>query len=118
MNDTAQVPKCTLDSATGTYTNSWNPTSINSALKIASTWYLKLGNSAGAVNVNVYSRKLISSNSNECGFIRIKDSPTRPMFQFEMNKGDANGFMSYSLDGLPSVTAPMICKKGVEYQPQ
>lgn len=115
INDAATVPKCTLDSSSGTYSNTWNPPTINSALKIASTWYLKLSNTAGAVNVNVYSRKLISSNTNDCGFVRIKDTPTRPLTQFELTT--VNGFQSFGLAELPSVTAPMICKKGVEYQP-
>lgn len=113
QNDSAQVPNCTLVS--GVYTSNWNPGNNNSALKIVDTWYLKLSPSAGAFNVNIYSRKTYSSNTNDCGFIRIKDSATRPLTQFELTT--VNGFQSYNLDSLPTVTAPMLCRKGVEYQP-
>ena len=111
INDTAPVPNCTLNSSTGLYESNWNPTT-NSALKIVDTWFLKIATNLTVINVNVWSRKVTTSKPNDCGFVRIKKTINRTLDEFEVNS------ISYGLDSLPTVTAPMICKKGVEYQPK
>jgi len=115
-NDSATVPNCVLNSTTGQYESNWNPASNNSALRIVDTWYLKLANNSTAINVRVFSRKSITSNSNDCGFVRIRQSESRPLIDFQMNVGGVE--QSYGLDSLPSVNAPMVCRKGVRYLPQ
>lgn len=110
------VPTCRLNEATGAYESNWNPP-INTAMKISfdsPDWYLKLGAGAGAVNMDIVSWRTVSSNTNECGFARVR--LLNGVSQLQMNEG--SGFQNISVSGLPSVSAPMICRKGVEYQPR
>ena len=106
---TGADPKCTLDKTTGTYTSSWAGT-VGTVLEGATAYFIKGGNSAGALTVNVTNDAKVNTKANACGTIRVNVSDTKPMATFTLNGTD------YSLSSLPE-KLPEQCKASIKYLP-
>jgi hypothetical protein len=102
-------PNCTLDSTAGTYGSSWNG-SVGDVLEGPTAYFIKGGTGAGAISVNQTTSGKITSKGNNCGWLRVTVSATRPMTNFNI------GATAHTLATVPAVTNPMICKKvGTSY---
>jgi len=107
---TGAKPTCTLDKATGTYTSSWSAT-VGSVLDDGGTnFYIKGGETAGAITVQTINDARINTKANDCGTIRINISDTKPMTTFKLNGTD------YTLAALPD-KLPELCRAGTKYLP-
>ena len=102
-------PTCTPGVGLSGPFNSWSA-SAGDILETPTAYYIQGEIAYGmtvseTMNINVVSDGTITSKANACNFVRVTISATRPMTTFKV------GATEYSLDSLPSVTAPMICKK-------
>lgn len=67
--------------------------------------WIKGGTGLGSLPIEVTAAGTITTKANACGFIRVTVSEARPMTDFSI------GATNYTLAALPSVPAPMICRK-------
>lgn len=99
------APTCVKDpSPATTYTTSNNAatgTTVDDGTKI----WVRGGTTVGSVTLQITSGGAITTKANLCGFVRVTTSESRPMTNFKI--GETN----YTLANLPSVSAPMICRK-------
>lgn len=99
------APTCTKDAAPAiTYTTS-NNAATGTVIDDGSKIWIRGGTTAGAISIAVTASGAVTTVANPCGFLRIGASLSRPMVNFKIGATD------YTLAGLPSVTAPMICRK-------
>jgi len=86
------------------YTTS-NPAATGTVLDDGTKIWVRGGTAAGVAAIQITSGGSITTKANACGFVRVTVGTSRPMTDFLI------GSTAYTLDGLPSVTAPMICRK-------
>jgi len=100
---TGTAPTCVRDPE-GAYTTS-NPAPTGTVLDDGTKIWIRGGTTIGSLAISVASGGNITTKANACGFVRVTASASQPMTNFSI--GTAN----YTLDALPSVTRPMICRK-------
>lgn len=99
---TGTAPTCTL--AAGVYTSS-NPAATGTVLDTGTQIWVRGGTGIGSATITITSAAKITSKANACGFVRVAASASRPLTTFTI------GATNYDLSTVPSVPAPMICKK-------
>jgi hypothetical protein len=87
-----------------TYTAS-NNGSVGTVIDDGTKIWIKGGSAAGSLTISVTTGGNITTKANACGFLRVTTSASRPMTNFSI------GGTQYTLAALPSVSAPMICRK-------
>lgn len=107
---------CTKDPAPATTYTASNTGPVGTVVDDGTKIWIKGGTAAGSLTISVTTAGNITTKANACGFARIATSTSRPMTNFSI------GSTQYSLASLPSVSAPMICRKNgtssVTYVPQ
>jgi len=99
------APTCVKDpSPATTYTTS-NPAATGTIIDDGTKIWVRGGTSSGSVSLQITSGGNIITKANACGFVRVAISESRPMTNFSI------GAINYTLSALPSVSAPMICRK-------
>ncbi|MEG4121685.1 hypothetical protein QUA43_29965 [Microcoleus sp. N9_B4] len=99
------APTCVKDpSPATTYTTS-NTGATGTVVDDGTKIWIRGGTGPGSVTVTITTAAKITSKANACGFVRVAASATRPLTTFSI------GATNYTLADLPSVTAPMICRK-------
>lgn len=102
---TGAAPTCVKDAAPAlTYTTS-NPAATGAVVDDGTKIWVRGGTTVGAASITVTTAGNITTKANACGFVRVTTSTSRPMTEF------AIGGTAYTLDALPSVANPMICRK-------
>lgn len=102
---TGTAPTCVKDASPAvTYTTS-NPAATGTVLDDGTKIWVRGGTGPGAASISITSGGSITTKANACGFVRVTVGTSRPMTEFSI------GSTAYTLDALPSVTAPMICRK-------
>jgi hypothetical protein len=95
---------CSTGASSSTYTAS-NLGPVGTVVDDGAKIWIKGGTGPGALAIEVTSAGTITTKANACGFVRVTTSTSRPMTNFSI------GATEYTLAALPSVTAPMICRK-------
>jgi hypothetical protein len=86
-------------------TSSWSAP-VGNVVESPTDFFIKGSLSSGnAKMLRITKTKKLNSKANDCGFLRISTSDVKPMTTFKV------GATNYTLDSLPTVTNPMICKK-------
>lgn len=67
--------------------------------------WIKGGAGIGSLPIGVVTSSIITTKANACGFARVTASVGRPMTVFQI------GATNFTLADLPTVVAPMICRK-------
>ena len=102
---TGTAPTCIKDASPAvTYTTS-NPAATGTIVDDGTKIWVRGGTAAGVAAIQITSGGSITTKANACGFVRVTVGTSRPMTDFSI------GSTAYTLDGLPSVAAPMICRK-------
>lgn len=102
---TGSAPTCVKDpSPAVTYTTS-NTAATGTIVDDGAKIWVRGGTGPGAVTLEITTSGTITSKANACGFVRVTASTSRPMTAFQI------GMTDYTLAALPSVSAPMICRK-------
>jgi len=102
---TGAAPTCVKDPAPAlTYTTS-NNAPTGSVVDDGTKIWVRGGTGVGSATITVTTAANVTSKANACGFVRVTTSATRPMTNFSI------GTTNYTLSAVPSVTAPMICRK-------
>jgi hypothetical protein len=102
---TGSAPTCVKDpSPATTYTTS-NPAATGTVIDDGTKIWIRGGTAAGTAALSVTSGGNITTKANACGFVRVPISASRPMTNFSI------GATNYTLAAIPSVSAPMICRK-------
>jgi hypothetical protein len=102
---TGATPTCVKDAAPAlTYTSS-NNAAVGTVLDDGTKIWIKGGTTIGSATITVASSGAITTKANACGFVRVTTSTSNPMTNFSI------GTTAYTLAALPSVPAPMICRK-------
>jgi hypothetical protein len=99
------APTCVKDAAPATTYTTSNPAATGTTIDDGTKIWVRGGTAAGSATIQVTSGGSITTKANACGFVRVTVSESRPMTNFQV------GMTSYSLSALPSVSAPMICRK-------
>lgn len=99
------APTCVKDAAPATTYTTSNPAATGTIIDDGTKIWVKGGTAAGAATIGVVTSGLITTKANACGFVRVTVSDSRPMTAFQV------GMTNYILDAIPTVTAPMICRK-------
>jgi len=99
------APTCTKDPSPATTYTSSNPAATGTMIDDGTKIWVRGGTAAGSVTLNITSGGSITTKANACGFVRVPVSESRPMTNFSI------GATNYTLAALPSVSAPMICRK-------
>lgn len=102
---TGAAPTCVKDAAPATTYTTSNPAATGTVVDDGSKIWVRGGTGPGSVSITVTSAGIITSKANACGFLRVTTSTSRPMTEFSI------GSTNYTLAALPSVAAPMICRK-------
>lgn len=102
---TGPAVTCTKDAAPATTYTSNNNGPVGTVVDDGTKIWIKGGTAAGALPIGVVTSGLITTKANACGFVRVTVSDSRPMTAFQV------GAMNYTLAAIPSVSAPMICRK-------
>jgi len=95
---------CSRGASSSTYTPS-NPGPVGTVVDDGSKIWIKGGTGPGSLSIEVTAAGNITTKANLCGFVRVATSSSRPMTTFKI------GVTDYTLSALPSVNAPMICRK-------
>jgi hypothetical protein len=95
---------CSAGASSSTYTAS-NNGPIGTVIDDGTKIWIKGGTGPGTLSINVTSGGNITTKANDCGFVRVTVSESRPMTNFSI------GSMNYTLAALPAVNKPMICRK-------
>ena len=95
---------CSAGASSSTYTAS-NLGSVGTVVDDGTKIWIKGATGPGTLSINVTSGGNIITKANSCGFVRVTTSTSRPMTEFSI------GTTNYTLAAIPSVTAPMICRK-------
>lgn len=102
---TGAAPTCVKDPAPAlTYTTS-NNAATGAVVDDGTKIWVRGGTGPGAATVTITTAAKITSKANACGFLRVAASTSRPMTNFSI------GTTNYTLAAIPSVSAPMICRK-------
>jgi len=102
---TGSAPTCVKDAAPAlTYTTS-NPAATGAIVDDGARIWVKGGAGLGSVTLGITTAGTITTKANACGFVRVTTSVSRPMTAFQIGATD------YTLAAIPTVTAPMICRK-------
>lgn len=100
------APTCTKAVAPATgYVGSLDSSPVGTTIDDGTKIYVKGGSGPGSVTLQITASGNITTKANACGFLRVAVSTSRPLTNFKI------GATSYTFDSLPSVTAPMICRK-------
>jgi len=100
---TGTAPTCVRDPG-GAYTTS-NPAATGTVVDTGTQIWIRGGTTIGSLAISVASGGNITTKANACGFVRVTISESRPMTNFSI------GTTNYTLDAVPSVQKPMICRK-------
>lgn len=101
---TGTAPTCSTGASSSTYTSS-NPAATGTVLDTGTQIWVRGGTGPGSTTITISSAGTITTKANACGFVRVTTSTSRPMTAFSI------GSTEYTLAAIPSVTAPMICRK-------
>jgi hypothetical protein len=101
---TGTAPTCSTGASSSTYTSS-NPAATGTVLDDGTKIWIRGGTGPGTLSITVTSAGTVTTKANACGFVRVPVSESRPMTEFSI------GSTNYSLSAVPSVSAPMICRK-------
>lgn len=102
---TGAAPTCVKDPSPAiTYTTS-NNAATGAVVDDGTKIWVRGGTGPGAASITVTTAGTITTKANACGFVRVTTSTSRPMTEFSI------GATNYTLAALPSVSAPMICRK-------
>ena len=96
---------CVKNAAPATTYTSNNTGAVGSVVDDGTKIWIKGGTTIGSVPIGVVTSGLITTKANACGFVRVAVSTGRPMTAFQI------GATNYTLAALPTVAAPMICRK-------
>jgi hypothetical protein len=102
---TDTAPTCVKDAAPATTYTTSNPAATGTVVDDGTKIWVRGGTAAGTLSITITSAGNITSKANACGFVRVPVSESRPMTSFSI------GSTNYTLAALPSVSAPMICRK-------
>jgi hypothetical protein len=102
---TGPAPTCVRDPAPATTYTTSNPAPTGTVLDDGTKIWIRGGTAAGTVAITITSGGNITTKANACGFVRVTISESRPMTNFSI------GTNNYTLDAVPSVQKPMICRK-------
>jgi hypothetical protein len=96
---------CVKDAAPAlTYTSN-NMGAVGSVVDDGTKIWIKGGTTIGSATIGITTAGAITTKANACGFVRVTTSVARPMTAFQI------GVTDYALADIPTVTAPMICRK-------
>jgi len=102
---TGTAPTCVKDAAPAlTYTSN-NAGVVGTIVDAGTKIWIKGGTTVGAATIGITTSGAITTKANACGFVRVTTSVARPMTAFQI------GVTNYTLAAIPTVTAPMICRK-------
>lgn len=96
---------CVKDAAPATTYTSNNMGAVGTVVDDGTKIWVRGGTGPGAATIGVVTSGLITTKANACGFVRVTVSDARPMTDFQV------GATNYTLAALPTVSAPMICRK-------
>ncbi len=96
---------CTKDPSPATTYTASNNGPVGTVIDDGTKIWIKGGTAAGSLTISVTTAGNITTKANACGFLRVTTSASRPMSNFSI------GGTQYTLASLPSVSAPMICRK-------
>jgi hypothetical protein len=102
---TGAAPTCVKDAAPATTYTTSNPAATGTVVDDGVKIWVRGGTTVGSATITVTTAGNITTKANACGFVRVTTSDSRPMTSFSI------GATNYTLAALPSVTAPMICRK-------
>lgn len=102
---TGAAVTCTKDAAPATTYTSNNNGPVGTVVDDGTKIWIKGGTTVGALPIGVVTSGLITTKANACGFVRVTVSTSNPMTAFQI------GATNYMLSGIPTVSAPMICRK-------
>ncbi|MEG4115313.1 MULTISPECIES: hypothetical protein [unclassified Microcoleus] len=95
---------CSAGASSSTYTAS-NTGPVGTVVDDGSKIWIKGGTGPGSLAIEVTASGVITTKANACGFVRVTVGTSRPMTNFSI------GATEYTLAAIPSVPAPMICRK-------
>lgn len=102
---TGTAPTCVKDAAPAlTYTTN-NSAATGTIVDDGTKIWVRGGTGLGTASIGVVTSGLITTKANACGFVRVTVGTSRPMTAFGI------GATNYTLAAIPSVPAPMICRK-------
>lgn len=102
---TGAAVTCVKDAAPAlTYTSN-NAGVVGTIVDDGTKIWIKGGTTVGAATIGITTAGAITTKANACGFVRVTTSVARPMTAFQI------GVTNYTLAAIPTVTAPMICRK-------
>jgi len=102
---TGAAVTCVKDAAPAlTYTSN-NAGAVGSVVDDGARIWIKGGTTIGSATIGITTAGTITTAANACGFVRVTASVSRPMTAFQI------GATNYTLAAIPTVTAPMICRK-------
>jgi hypothetical protein len=102
---TGAAPTCVKDAAPATTYTTSNPGATGTVVDDGTKIWVRGGTGSGSTSITVTTAGAITTKVNDCGFLRVVTSTSRPMTEFSV------GATNYTLAALPSVSAPMICRK-------
>ena len=102
---TGAAPTCTKDAAPATTYTTSNNAATGAVVDDGTKIWVRGGTTVGSATITVTTAGTITTKANACGFVRVTTSTSRPMTEFSI------GATNYTLAALPSVAAPMICRK-------
>lgn len=102
---TGAAPTCVKDPAPATTYTTSNNAATGAVVDDGTKIWVRGGTGPGSVTVTITTAAKITTKANACGFVRIAASTSRPLTTFSI------GATNYDLGTVPSVTAPMICRK-------
>lgn len=102
---TGTAPTCVKDAAPATTYTTSNPAATGTIIDDGTKIWVRGGTGSGSVSLQITSGGNVTTKANDCGFVRVTVSESRPMTNFSI------GATNYTLSTLPSVSAPMICRK-------
>jgi len=102
---TGAAVTCVKDAAPATTYTSNNMGAVGSVVDDGARIWIKGGTTVGALSIGVVTSGIIATKANACGFVRVTVSTSRPMTAFQI------GVTNLALASIPTVTAPMICRK-------
>lgn len=102
---TGTAPTCTKDAAPATTYTSSNAGPVGTTIDDGTKIWVRGGTTVGSATIQVTANRVITAKANACGFIRAAISSTNPFTEFVL------GGTNYTVASLPTVMAPMICRK-------
>jgi len=102
---TGPAVTCVKDAAPATTYTSNNAGVVGTIVDDGTKIWIKGGTGIGSLPIGVVTSGIITTKANACGFVRVTVSDSRPMTAFQI------GATNLTLAGIPTVTAPMICRK-------